>query len=80
MPIFSDAAGHPGASLSDSEHTKLWRNGKLVGESEYAGYGEFTVPPGGADYRLVTSSKRSFTDLSTEVESSLDLPVEARRR
>ncbi|MGQ5261783.1 S8 family serine peptidase [Micromonospora sp. ZYX-F-536] len=70
VPIFSDAAGHPGASLSDSEHTKLWRNGKLVGESEYAGYGEFTVPPGRADYRLVTSSKRSFTDLSTEVESS----------
>lgn len=70
VPIFSDAAGHPGASLSDSEHTRLWRNGKLVGESEYAGYGEFAVPPGRADYRLVTSSKRSFTDLSTEVESA----------
>ncbi|WP_444948828.1 S8 family serine peptidase [Micromonospora ureilytica] len=70
VPIFSDAAGHPGGSLSDSEHTKLWRNGKLVGESEYAGYGEFTVPPGAADYRLVMSSKRSFTDLSTAVESS----------
>ncbi|MGC4744373.1 S8 family serine peptidase [Micromonospora sp. DT201] len=70
VPIFSDAAGHPGGSLSDSEHTKLWRGGKLVGESEYAGYGEFTVPAGKADYRLVTSSKRSFTDLSTEVESS----------
>ncbi|WP_327034083.1 S8 family serine peptidase [Micromonospora ureilytica] len=70
VPIFSDAAGHPGGSLSDSEHTKLWRNGKLVGESEYAGYGEFTVPPGAADYRLAMSSKRSFTDLSTEVESS----------
>ncbi|MFG1872429.1 S8 family serine peptidase [Micromonospora arborensis] len=70
LPMFSDAAGHPGGSLSDSEHTELWRDGKLVGESEYAGYGEFTVPPGRADYRLVTSSKRSFTDLSTEVESS----------
>ncbi|MEU8286807.1 S8 family serine peptidase [Micromonospora sp. NPDC048905] len=70
VPMFSDAAGHPGASLSDSEHTTLWRNGELVGESEYAGYGEFTVPPGRADYRLVASSKRSFTDLSTEVEST----------
>ncbi|MFF0151396.1 S8 family serine peptidase [Micromonospora sp. NPDC005203] len=70
VPLFSDAAGHPGGSLSDSEHTKLWRNGTLVDENEYAGYGEFTVPPGGADYRLVASSKRSFTDLSTEVESS----------
>ncbi|WP_030337553.1 S8 family serine peptidase [Micromonospora parva] len=70
VPIHSDAAGHPGGSLNDSEQTKLWRNGKLVGESEYAGYGEFAVPPGKADYRLVTSAKRSFTDLSTEVESS----------
>ncbi|WP_433535602.1 S8 family serine peptidase [Micromonospora sp. CA-249363] len=70
LPIFSDAAGHPGGSLSDSEYTKLWRNGKLVGESGYAGYGEFAVPPAAADYRLVASSKRSFTDLSTEVESS----------
>ncbi|MGC4867703.1 S8 family serine peptidase [Micromonospora sp. DT53] len=70
VPMFSDAAGHPGGSLSDSEQTKLWRNGTLVGESEYAGYGEFAVPPGRANYRLVASSKRSFTDLSTEVESS----------
>ncbi|MEU8084201.1 S8 family serine peptidase [Micromonospora sp. NPDC049101] len=70
VPLFSDAAGHPGGSLSDSEATTLWRNGKLVGENEYAGYGQFAVPPGAADYRLVTSLKRSFTDLSTEVESS----------
>ncbi|MGC4827881.1 S8 family serine peptidase [Micromonospora arida] len=70
VPMHSDAAGHPGASLTDSEHTTLWRNGKLVGESEYAGSGEFAVPPGAADYRLVTSAKRSFTDLSTEVEST----------
>ncbi|WP_370461921.1 S8 family serine peptidase [Micromonospora sp. ALFpr18c] len=70
LPMFSDAAGHPGGSLADSERTELWRDGKLVGESEYAGYGEFAVPPGAADYRLVTSAKRSFTDLSTEVESS----------
>ncbi|MEU8012520.1 S8 family serine peptidase [Micromonospora parva] len=70
VPIHSDAAGHPGGSLNDSEQTTLWRNGKLVGESEYAGYGEFAVPPGKADYRLVTSAKRSLTDLSTEVETS----------
>ncbi|MCX5067466.1 S8 family serine peptidase [Micromonospora lupini] len=70
LPMFSDAAGHPGASLVDSERTELWRDGKLVGESEYSGYGEFTVPPGTANYRLVTSAKRSVTDLSTEVEST----------
>ncbi|MFC7711927.1 S8 family serine peptidase [Micromonospora lupini] len=70
LPMFSDAAGHPGGSLVDSERTELWRDGKLVGESEYSGYGEFTVPPGAANYRLVTSAKRSVTDLSTEVEST----------
>ncbi|MET8118765.1 S8 family serine peptidase [Micromonospora sp. NPDC005291] len=70
LPMFSDAAGHPGGSLTDTERTALWRNGKLVGESEYAGYGEFAVPPGVADYRLSTSATRSFTDLSTEVESN----------
>ncbi|MGW3897845.1 S8 family serine peptidase [Micromonospora profundi] len=70
LPMFSDAAGHAGGSLADTERTALWRNGKLVGESEYAGYGEFAVPPGAADYRLSTSATRSFTDLSTAVESS----------
>ncbi|MDG4806084.1 S8 family serine peptidase [Micromonospora sp. WMMD1120] len=70
LPMFTDAAGHPGGSLNDSERTELWRDGKLVGESEYAGYGDFTVPAGAADYRLVASAKRSLTDLSTEVESS----------
>ncbi|MEV4821232.1 S8 family serine peptidase [Micromonospora sp. NPDC049274] len=70
LPMFSDAAGHPGASLVDSERTELWRDGKLVGESEYSGFGEFTVPPGTGNYRLVTSAKRSVTDLSTEVEST----------
>ncbi|MEH0935634.1 S8 family serine peptidase, partial [Micromonospora psammae] len=70
LPMFSDAAGHPGGSLTDAERTALWRDGKLVGESEYAGYGQFTVPPGAADYKLTTSATRSFTDLSTEVEST----------
>ncbi|MER7458502.1 S8 family serine peptidase [Micromonospora sp. NPDC126480] len=70
LPVFSDAAGHPGGSLTDTERTRLWRNGKLVGESEYAGYGAFPVPPAAADYRLTVEATRGFTDLSTEVEST----------
>ncbi|MGK5443367.1 S8 family serine peptidase [Micromonospora sp. URMC 105] len=70
LPVHSDAAGHPGGSITDTARTALWRNGKLVGETEYAGYGEFTVPRAAADYKLTVSATRSFTDLSTEVEST----------
>ncbi|MDH6465191.1 subtilisin family serine protease [Micromonospora sp. A200] len=70
LPVHSDAAGHPGGSVTDIARTALWRNGKLVGESEYAGYGQFTAPPAAADYKLTVSATRSFTDLSTEVEST----------
>ncbi|WP_405104796.1 S8 family serine peptidase [Micromonospora sp. NBC_01405] len=70
LPVHSDAGGHAGGSLNDTEWTRLYRGGKLVGESEYPGYGEFEVPAGAANYRLETSAKRSFTDLSTEVTSA----------
>ncbi|NBE80643.1 S8 family serine peptidase [Micromonospora sp. NEAU-HG-1] len=70
LPVHSDAGGHAGGSLNDTEWTRLYRGGKLVGESEYPGYGEFEVPAGAANYRLETSAKRGFTDLSTEVTSA----------
>ncbi|WP_319459446.1 S8 family serine peptidase [Micromonospora sp. RTP1Z1] len=70
LPVHSDAAGHPGGSLNDTERTALYRNGKLVGESPYAGYGEFEVPPGLATYRVETSATRGFTDLSTVVTAA----------
>ncbi|MBF5030422.1 S8 family serine peptidase [Micromonospora sp. ANENR4] len=70
LPVHSDAAGHPGGSLNDTEHTRLYRNGELVDESPYPGYGEFTVPPGTANYRVETTATRGFTDLSTEVSAS----------
>ncbi|MET7469685.1 S8 family serine peptidase [Micromonospora sp. NPDC005686] len=70
LPMHSDAVGHPGGSLNDTELTRLYRNGKLAGESPYGGYGEFTVPPGAANYRLETTATRGFTDLSTEVSAS----------
>ncbi|WBB66558.1 S8 family serine peptidase [Micromonospora sp. WMMD812] len=67
VPLHSDAAGHAGGSLPDSARTALYRNGTLVGENAEPGYGAFEVPPGAAGYRLETVTKRSFTDLSTEV-------------
>nr|WP_239095992.1 S8 family serine peptidase [Micromonospora lutea] len=67
VPLYSDAAGHPGSSLTDATRTALYRNGRLVGETEDAGWAQFEVPAGPARYRLETSAKRSFTDLSTEV-------------
>ena len=68
--MHSDAAGHPGGSLNDTERTALYRNGKLVAESPFAGYGEFAVPPGAASYRVEVSATRGFTDLSTEVSTA----------
>ncbi|WP_349880437.1 S8 family serine peptidase [Micromonospora sp. HUAS YX12] len=70
LPVHSDAAGHPGGSLNDTEQTRLYRNGKLFAESPYPGYGEFTLPPGTANYRVETTATRGFTDLSTEVSAS----------
>ncbi|MGN9812136.1 S8 family serine peptidase [Micromonospora sp. BQ11] len=67
LPLHSDADNHPGGSLPDTARTALYRDGKLVDENPYPGYGEFEVPGASADYRLEVLSRRSFTDLSTEV-------------
>ncbi|MFI7604183.1 S8 family serine peptidase [Micromonospora sp. NPDC049366] len=67
VPLHGDADGHAGGSLPESARTALYRNGKLVGENGEPGYGEFEVPAGAASYRLATVTRRSFTDLSTEV-------------
>ncbi|WP_232521206.1 S8 family serine peptidase [Micromonospora phaseoli] len=70
IPMHGDAAGHVGASLADSSRTALYRNGKLVEEIPEHGWGQFEVPAGPATYRLETSAKRSFTDLSTEIATT----------
>lgn len=70
LPVHSDAEGHPGGSVADTARTALYRDGALVGEAPDPGYGEFEVPPGAADYRVEVLSKRSFTDLSTEVAAT----------
>ncbi|WP_036373021.1 S8 family serine peptidase [Micromonospora sp. ATCC 39149] len=67
LSVHSDAAGHVGGSLNEPQWTRLYRDGKLVGESGYAGYGDFEVPPGAADYRVEILARRDLTDLSTEV-------------
>ncbi len=68
--MFTDGAGHAGFSLTDTGRTALYRNGELVDETDYDGYGEFTVPSGSASYRLETSATRSNSDLSTRVEAA----------
>ncbi|MEU5551977.1 S8 family serine peptidase [Micromonospora sp. NPDC047793] len=70
IPLHGDAAGHGGVSNGDSGRTALYRGDELV--EEYigaldAGFGFFEVPPEAASYRLETASRRSFTELSTEV-------------
>ncbi|TCB97637.1 peptidase S8 [Micromonospora zingiberis] len=70
VPMHSDGAGHAGVSLADTSRTALYRNGKLVGERPEHGWAQFEVPAGAATYRLETSVKRSFTDLSTEVSTA----------
>ncbi|GIJ37952.1 serine protease [Micromonospora andamanensis] len=70
VPLYSDAAGHLGSSLTDAGRTALYRNGKLVSESEDPGWGQFEVPAGPARYRLETSAKRTVSDLSTEVATT----------
>ncbi|WP_433529803.1 S8 family serine peptidase [Micromonospora sp. CA-263727] len=70
VPLHSDVQGHAGGSIADTARTALYRNGQLVEEVPEHGWAWFEVPPGEAAYRLETSAKRSFTDLSTEVATT----------
>ncbi|MER7472214.1 S8 family serine peptidase, partial [Micromonospora sp. NPDC000018] len=70
LPLHTDAEGHPGGSVADTARTALYRDGVLVGETPDPAYGQFEVPPGAADYRVEVLSKRSFTDLATEVAAT----------
>ncbi|QFZ17622.1 S8 family serine peptidase [Saccharothrix syringae] len=51
VPLVDDAADNLGSSVYRSGRTALHRDGEPVGETAHP-YGEFTVPPGAADYRL----------------------------
>lgn len=69
---FSDGTGHAGNSTSDSESTRLYRNGELVGESgDFPGSLEVIVPPGDAAFELTTTVDRSTEyPLSTKLEAT----------
>lgn len=74
LPLFADAAKHPGSSLFTSVNTTLYRNGKKVGSNQDPLFGEevFTVPAGNASYKLTTSVKRSskVAAASTRIDAS----------
>jgi subtilisin family serine protease len=70
VPLFGDSAGHAGFSSVDSGRTALYRDGALVGEFDEAGFGEFQVPAGPADYRLEVSAERGLTELATRVDAA----------
>ncbi|MGW5360386.1 S8 family serine peptidase [Actinopolymorpha pittospori] len=73
LPMYSDAAGHVGDSLVDTARTRLFRDGRKVAESEYAGYffdGPVTVPSARASFRLEVSATRpSYSQLSTKIDN-----------
>ncbi|WP_433016549.1 S8 family serine peptidase [Kribbella sp. CA-294648] len=72
LGVFSttDADGHGGATVADSQGSKLYRDGKLVGQSEW--FGDMVaedLPAAKAKYRFVTSLDRSsVTKLSRKID------------
>ncbi|MBM7786010.1 S8 family peptidase [Tenggerimyces flavus] len=90
VPLFSDAAGHVGASAVDAGETVLYRNGQRVAESSEPGVLFADVPAASATYRLATTVERSVADFSTRqaiswtfrsshVESETRLPAAVAR-
>ncbi|WP_020392435.1 S8 family serine peptidase [Kribbella catacumbae] len=73
LGIFSttDADGNSGATLADSQGSKLYRDGKLVGESEW--FGDLLVedlPAEKGSYKFISSLDRSSL---TKFSSKIDL-------
>jgi subtilisin family serine protease len=77
LPLLSDTGQHAGYprpeeySFADTGDTSLYAGDTLVASSGLPGSGEFTVPEGAADYRLVSSVARSNPawPLSTQVSA-----------
>lgn len=77
LPLLSDAGRHSGYpspeeyNFADTGDTSLYAGGTLVGSSGVPGSGEFAVPAGAADYRLVSSVTRNHPvwPLSTQVSA-----------
>ncbi|MCE7009716.1 S8 family serine peptidase [Kibdelosporangium philippinense] len=71
IPLFGDAAGNAGSSLVDKGSTVLYRDGKKIGESPSAAYGQFDVPADTGTYTLTAEAVRSgVSDVSTTVRGA----------
>ncbi|MGC4939176.1 S8 family serine peptidase [Kribbella sp. DT2] len=71
LPLFTDQAGHPGFSRTDSARTTLTRNGQLVAEADTAGALEASLPAGDASYRLeATANRESLNAVSSKVTAA----------
>lgn len=71
LPLFSDGAGNAGFSIVDSGSTVLFRNGQKIGETPFAGGGEFEVPAEPGDYRLIAEAVRpGIFDVGTAVSAA----------
>jgi subtilisin family serine protease len=69
-PLFSDAAGNAGFSITESASLQLYRDGELIGEAdEPAAY--FEVPAEDSEYRVVVTANRpaDVFDVSTTVSA-----------
>ncbi|WP_433409282.1 S8 family peptidase [Saccharomonospora azurea] len=91
LPLHSDA--HPGSAgyFPTDGVTELYRDGELVGDTDYAGFGYFTVPAEPGEYRLVTEAgdtgvtplsrtiRGEWTFRSEHVETMTDVPLLAVR-
>ncbi|WP_166353651.1 S8 family serine peptidase [Phytoactinopolyspora limicola] len=71
LPDQADGGGHGGWGHPPEARTALYADGELVGETGNAGYGEFTVAPEPAEYRLEVSFRRPDSDavLSKDVSA-----------
>ncbi|HWM84519.1 MAG TPA: hypothetical protein VNO33_01750, partial [Kofleriaceae bacterium] len=66
--LYADAADHYGFSWTETGHTRLFSGDTLIGESDFAAFGFFAVPPEPGEYRIEVESIRGGPALlSTQV-------------
>jgi hypothetical protein len=68
--LYGDADGREGTSSVKRAHVALYRDDKLVGESDRLDGNEFTVPAETASYRLTAEAERDFTELAKKTSTS----------
>jgi hypothetical protein len=69
--LHNDSDDHFGSVNFESGHTRLFRDGALVGETDFPAFGSFEAPPEPGNYRLEIESIRVDQDnLSTRVNAA----------